>query len=518
MKKRTIKLLALTLVAIMTFFAVGCDMDAIFAPLSEIQPDVPSGEWNSSTGNSLVTGEGKQTNSYEHPFVGTIQYERLDFEGEEVVILLPDTKEAVQSWKSESAETVLDEFVEIRNSAATEAINMKLSFEFVADVDLASKKASLLAMASQDVASDLHYYDVVSAPVSMLGDTAIRDFLSGVNNHDYFPYFDFEIPCWNQTLVSDCEISGRLYFMSGATEVSNMLDASVIWHNKTLYDEKKEATDHESIAELARDGLWTYDELYRWALRLYEDSNGVPGQQIDDTYGVGIEGEGKYPYADAFRSAWNVRFAEEKPSVKFGLNELSANDNRALNALEMVKALYGASGTYVNAKAEEFMAGRYMFYLGTFDSLEGAPDGEDTFELLPMPKYDIDQSEYKTFVEDPMVTAILNHEKSTKIIKGDAVSAILQLVAEESHMGVYGNLWGYTPLKMNSSNNDMIQLICMNTQLTFEKIYAPQLAGLDRLWSDVLISDADLSSAYAENESAYRDAIDDINRWFSLIV
>lgn len=516
MKKRAIKLLALTLVAIMTFFAVGCDMDAIFAPLSEIQPDVPSGEWNSSTGNSLVTGEGKQTNVYEHPIIGTIQYGRLDFEGEEVVILLPDTKEAVQSWKSESAETVLDEFVEIRNSAATEAINMQLSFEFAAGADFASRKANLLTMASQDVASDLHYYDVVSAPVSMLGDTALRDFLAGVNNDDYFPYFDFELPCWNQTLVSDCEISGRLYFMSGATEVSNMLDASVIWHNKTLYDEKKEATDHESIAELARDGLWTYDELYMWASRLYEDSNGVPGQQIDDTYGVGIEGEGKYPYADAFRSAWDVRFAEEKPSVKFELNELSANDNRALNALEMVKALYGASGTYVNAKAEEFMAGRYMFYLGTFDSLKGAPNGEDTFELLPMPKYDIDQSEYKTFVEDPMVTAILNHD--TTLIKSDAVSAILQLIAEESYAGVYGNLWDYTPLKMNSSNNNMIQLICMNTQLTFEKIYAPQLAGLDRLWSDVLISDADLSSAYAEKKGAYRDAIDDINRWFDLIV
>ena len=518
MKKRNLKLLSLTLVVLLTFFAVGCDMDAIFAPLSEIQPEVPSGEWNSSTGNSLVTGEGKQTNSYAPSFIGTIQYGRLDFEGEEVVILLPDTKEAVQSWNSESADTVLEEFVAMRNSAATEDINMQLSFEFVAGADFASRKANLLTMASQDVASDLHYYDVVSAPVDMLADTALRDFLAGVNNEECFPYFDFELPCWNQTLVNECTVNGRLYFMSGATEVSNMLDASVIWHNKTLYDEKKEPTDHKSIAELVHDGLWTYDELYRWASRLYEDSNGVPGQQIDDTYGVGIEGEGKYPYADAFRSAWNVRFTGEKPSGEVGLNGLSANDNRALNALEMVKALYGASGTYVNAKAEEFMAGRYMFYLGTFDSLKGAPDGEDTFELLPMPKYDLEQSEYKTFVEDPMVTAILNHEKSTKPIKGEAVSAILELIAEESHMGVYGNLWDYTPLKMNLSNDDMIELICMNTQLTFEKIYAPQLAGLDRLWSDALISDADLSNAYSEKESAYRDAIDDINRWFDLIV
>lgn len=49
MKKRTIKLLALTLVAIMTFFAVGCSgCDwSMFDALFEIQPDVPSGEWNS---------------------------------------------------------------------------------------------------------------------------------------------------------------------------------------------------------------------------------------------------------------------------------------------------------------------------------------------------------------------------------------------------------------------------------------------------------------------------------------
>ena len=94
-----------------------------------------------------MTGEGKQTNFYEHSFIGTIVYNKLDFEGEEVVILLPDTKEAVQSWKSESAETVLDEFVEIRNSAATEAINMKLSFEFAAGADFASRKANLLVMA-----------------------------------------------------------------------------------------------------------------------------------------------------------------------------------------------------------------------------------------------------------------------------------------------------------------------------------------------------------------------------------
>lgn len=509
MKKRMIKLLALALVVLTAFSVIGCGgCDwSVFDALFEIQPEVPSGTGNSQDDTTLVTNDNENSYFYIEPswtyfpvFSGGLE----GFEGGEVVILLPDTKEAHQSWYSDNIDTLLEEFVEIRNSAATEAINVQLSFEFVSGTDFASKKANILSMVSQDVVSDLHYYDIVSAPVDMLADTALKGLLAEVNNDEL--YFVFDLPCWNQTLVTECTVNGRLYFMSGATEVSNMLDASVIWHNKTLYDAKKESTDPESIAELARDGRWTYDELYRWSARLSGDTNGV-----------GIEGEGKYPSADAFRDAWDVRFIGEKMTGEFELKDLSADNNRALNAFEMVKALYNANGTRLNASAEEFASGKYMFYVGTFDSLKDAPNGEDTFELLPMPKYNSDQSEYRTFVEDPMVTAIIDHEESTRPTKGDATSAVLQLTAEESYMGVFGNFGEYVPLEMNSENNKIIKQIFENIQLTFENIYAPQLAGLDTLWGDALISDADLSNAYSENEKTYQDAIDDINRWFALV-
>ena len=239
MKKRNLKLIALALVVLLAFFAVGCDW-AMFDALFEIQPEVPSGEWDSPDDTTLVTGDKKETDAskYEPSFIGTVEVGELDFDGAEITILLPDTKEAAQSWYKESPETVLDEFIEMRYSAVTETLNAEILLEFAPGADFASKKANILSMVSQDVESDIHYYDVVSAPADMLADTALRDLLTGINNEDSFPYFDFELPCWNQTLISDCEINGRLYFMSGATEVSNMLDASVIWHNKTLYDEK----------------------------------------------------------------------------------------------------------------------------------------------------------------------------------------------------------------------------------------------------------------------------------------
>ena len=90
MKKRAIKLLALTLVAIMTFFAVGCDMDALFAPLTEIQPDVPSDEWDSpddttlmTDDTTLVTDDRTETNVFddEPSFAFPIPNDDLDFEG-----------------------------------------------------------------------------------------------------------------------------------------------------------------------------------------------------------------------------------------------------------------------------------------------------------------------------------------------------------------------------------------------------------------------------------------------------
>ena len=62
----------------------------------------------------------------------------------------------------------------------------------------------------------------------------------------------------------------------------------VMWYNKTLYDKKKEATDPENVQDLALGGQWTYDELYRWATRIYEDSNGEDGRQGNDTYGFGV--------------------------------------------------------------------------------------------------------------------------------------------------------------------------------------------------------------------------------------
>ena len=520
MKKRAIKLLALTLVAIMTFFAVGCDMDAIFAPLSEILPEVPDGYESS---NQYLPGEtailqNKETNVLDTPSViPQVPVYDLDFEGETVCILVPDTKNVKQSWADEP-DTILDEFVLMRNAAVSEELNIEIIFEYVAFPDFSTGSNNLTTLITNDIVADMHYYDVASASAQVIASAPLRDYFADFNNND-FDWMDLKNPCWNQTLINDCAINGRNYFVSGATEITSLLDTYVVWHNKTLYDEKKEAVDVESMKYLMLDGLWTYDELYRWALRLYEDSNGVPGQQIDDTYGLAIEGSGKFPGADAFPSTWDIQFTKKEDDGAIGLNKTSNSsfNERAETALTKVKSLYDATGAYINAEASLFTAGHYMFYMGKLNSLENVPKASDTIELLPMPKYDIEQDSYLSYTSNPILTAALNHEESTVPTKSDAISATLQLMAEESYNGIFRNLGDQVTIEIDNDDETTLLILFANMQLTIDEIYAPQLANINRIWSTALDSDVNISTVYAEKENIYKEAVTELNRWFGLI-
>ena len=136
MKKRTIKLLSLTLVVLMTFFAVGCDMEAIFAPLSEIQTNVPDGTGDLIDDTELVSGVAteKETNVFTGDInIGENETEKeipvvdFDFEGEEIYILAPAVQSIVQSWSPEP-DDILGEYVLMRNAAVGENLNLSINF------------------------------------------------------------------------------------------------------------------------------------------------------------------------------------------------------------------------------------------------------------------------------------------------------------------------------------------------------------------------------------------------------
>ena len=244
------------------------------------KPENKETEAGANSGDATQKKE-TETNVYGEPsFTTPFVYDNLDFEGEELVMLIRNNIQNTREWYKESPEDELDEAIAMRNEAVCESLNVEITFEFLDGNggDHSAYVNGLMTSISQDVINDLHYYDIGCNFSYYTTSAAIRDYAANFLDTTQFPYFDFSLPCWNQTIIEDTTFNGRLHYVAGDSNISMFDAAMIIWHNKTLYDAKREPTDYENMQDLALDGNWTYDELYRWANRLYEDSNGTAGK------------------------------------------------------------------------------------------------------------------------------------------------------------------------------------------------------------------------------------------------
>ena len=490
-----------------------------------------AGENNNGESNKPTETE---TNIYGEPsFTTAIQYEDLDFEGEELVMLLRNNIQNTREWYKESPEDELDEAIAMRNAAVCESLNVEITFEFLDGngSDHTAYVNGLMSYISTDVQSDLHYYDIGCNFSYYTTSAQIRDYAANFLDDTQFPYFDFSLPCWNQTIIEDTTFNGRLHYVAGDSNISMFDAAMIMWHNKTLYDEKKEPTDYENMQDLALDGNWTYDELYKWA-NIFDDSNGTAGKQIDDTYGFGAYGHNPCP-ADCLPYAWDLTLLVENNDQTHEFN-IVGND-KAEEALTRYRNLMSANGSTmsagISANTANFAAGHYIFYndrlFWNYEQNMMIREMDDKYGLLPMPKYDIDQEQYGTTSQDYYnLYMIIDHSGSTIPTKGEAISAFLQLANEESYTGVRGYYFNRVikPKFFGTDDSEgtvtksvaLFDIIISNIEFDFMTIYSMPLNNVNHLWRSACYGTGTLEGAFLGKEATFNEALISCDVWLGL--
>ena len=475
------------------------------------------------------------TNEYGEPsFTSSVPSLELDFEGEDLVILLRDVVSNTREWTKLAVEDELDEAIAMRNAAVEDTLNVSLVFERVPSSSLTTYFNSMVSMIQTDINSDLHYYDINCATECFVSRNELRDYAANLLDEEIFPFFDFSLPCWNQATVTNTRFGDKLFFVVGDSNIS-MYDAAIImWYNKTLYDEKKEDTDPANIQDLALAGQWTYDELYKWATRLYEDSNGVQGRQSDDTYGLCTFPNNPCP-ADSIPFAWDLNFVTTQNDGSHSFNVLG--NDKAEAALVKFKNLLSANGTTASDAntsnaVSNFANGKYVFY--TDRIFYNAEDNmkiremEDKYGILPMPKYDTAQENYGTTAQDYFnVFSVLDHSNSSEPTKGEAISAALQLANEESYTSVRGYYFNriIKPKFFGTDDSEgtvtksiaLFDIIVANIELDYFSLYSPMLANIDHLWRNTCYSDQTLEQVYSGAQANFEKAIRSTDVWLGLI-
>ena len=520
--------------------------------------DVTDGSGSGEGGNNPVETQ-KQTNEYnEETFTSVVPVDDLDFEGDTLKILHRDSLPVQREWYKDVAEDDLDEVIAMRNEAVAETLNVTVQYEAMGSSLYEDCLNTFTTAIKEDVDNDFHNYDIVANYAYAGANVAVRDYIANLADKEVFPYFEFTLPCWNQAIVNTTMINDQLYYITGDINLSTFDKTMVIFLNKKMYNDKKDANDPEDLQDLALEGYdsvnkvgqaggFTYDDLYRWST-VWEDNNGESGSQHDDFHAISA-GYGSIPL-DAFPYAWDLEYIETNADGSHayavsGNAKVEAAITKAQNLLngsisEGVSnhddtgncSLGGYSEPISHFAADKSIFALHILYNNETDNTT-LREMSSEFGLLPMPKYDADQLDYGTTAHDAYtLMTVIDHSSSTIPTKGEMVSAYLQYSTEES----YTNVRGYyinrivKPKYFGTDDTNgsvtksiaIFNIIADHVEFTFISVYAPQLNGvLNNCWRDVVTGHHAMNAttaqgAYESDSANYDTMLDEVDTWLGL--
>ena len=506
---------------------------------------------NSSVNPPIDDGEGNGS---------VVPSDEIDFGGESLTILHRNSMALQREWYKDVAEDDLDEIIAIRNAAVEDALNLNIRYQPMASSSYWDCLNEFTAAIKEDVDYDFHYYDIVANYAYTGADLAVRDYLANLADTDIFPYFDFTLPCWNQSIVESTYVNGMLYYITGDMNLSTFDKTMVVFLNKSMYNKKKTANDPDDLQDLALEGYdiergvgvaggFTYDVLYRWA-SIFEESNGSYGNQHDDFHAISAA-YSSIPL-DSLPYAWNLDYVVTNNDGSHSYNVVGNSKieqaivkaqnlfNSSLPSAVGVSnhdntgncSLGGYSEPISHFAADKSIFAIHVLYSNETDNLM-LREMNSEFGLLPMPKYDSNQLDYGTTAHDSYtLMTVIDHSMSSVPTKGEEVSAYLQCSTEVSYATVRAYYINrivkpkyFGTDDSNGAVSKSIQIfniIADNVEFDFLSVYAPQLNGiLSSCWRKVVTGEhiygaITAKDAYESEQATYDAMLEEVDGWLGL--
>ena len=209
---------------------------------------------------------------------------------------------------------------------------------------------------------------------------------------------------WDQNANTELSIANRLFYTTGEITAIDDRCTRALYFNKDL----AAAKNLESPYELVANNQWTFDKFAQMCRDVYEDVDGGGTLDEDDIVGM---------FFEDYQFAYLMTAAEEKYA---NLDETGKpvytwlQDSDAVTKMETIAGFFvednttfsvynytsfgsfGNKWTYARSK---FAAGKHLFSLGGALVISEFADMEQSFGIVPMPKWNSDQSRYYHIVE-----------------------------------------------------------------------------------------------------------------------
>jgi hypothetical protein len=232
---------------------------------------------------------------------------------------------------------------------------------------------------------------------------------------------DFSKPWWFEACADELTIDGKCVL------AASHLNASVVSGIYCLFFNKALAASYElpNLYDVVLDGDWTMDYLMELIADIYTD-DGNDQRDSGDFYGMTILSTN--PWFWAFNNPITKKNAEGIPEVALNSDKVDAMIGKIYDMC------YNTNGVYFDSRDQNdreearsvFFAGRALFMNYHLEEVvtEKFRNFEDDYGILPMPKFDENQKDYRSTVRGyHTILAVPKTVKDTEFV-GTIVEAL----------------------------------------------------------------------------------------------
>lgn len=369
---------------------------------------------------------------------------------------------------------------------------------------------STLARVRQDSQAGDDLYELVFATMTCIGSMAQEGMLHDLNRVEHIDFSkNWYSPFVNDTLT----VMDRLYFTSSDFSLRDKNRVSILVVNNEMIDRYHLG---DPIA-LVDEGKWTYDVMTEWVHTASDDVNGNGTQDMEDTYGLGVDSYNSYP---AFVVACGIVSVGKDES---GIPVLQMKQEKVVNALDKILALTSdksvttfcndwegkVSFSHWSVTGNLFKSGHSLFAAAFPSSLGGYSEAcEFEYGVLPYPKYDETQDTYYSMANSYcMLFGIPSSCKDTSFA-GFMLEAISHASTDTTLKAFY-DISCKTKYSSNSESARMLDLIFDG--VLYEPAWIYGLSDVTSLYINIGRSRSNnFASAYAAVETKINTQIDNM--------
>ena len=390
---------------------------------------------------SAVTETAADENAY--------QYADIDCGGEEFSILNTNTTWGFYTTIYHEATTgdILDDTIFEANSKVEEAFNVKLKVtEF--DITTAAGEYSKTILSGDDV------YQTALLSAGRSSSVMLESYVMDLST---IPEIRLDEPWWDQQVKDYSRLGGSERVFFGISDI-NLMNFEVI-EGVYVNDDMLANLDLPLLYDSVRDGTWTLSKMHEY-MKAAVNLNG------DSDWKFTLEGNSVYGLTFWEQTTPALMYGCGLDYIKLdqdGIPHLNIENEHFYNVTAKIAEMFKTKGetVYLNQSSQgmhyedAFKDGRSLFTVAQLKGSTKFRDMEDTYGILPAPKYDEAQDRYYSFCTSNIVASTI------PVTCGDPnrAAAIIDAMAYHAYADILPVYYGVNVEQKQMRNEDSIEML-----------------------------------------------------------